>query len=464
LPARRAANHQELLALMSAASLQPRFSIEQSVAAVEAIGGLKAGHFLAHQRAWSILVQRLRPAVQDSPAVRECYEVLRPEAERRRGMHAALPDNLRRLESLATKCGIEVFAFKGLGSRTMYCDPTVRDFSDLDIFVRDRADAARLSRCIREEFGYSHNDQELPWFKYDASTGLLYGQINLVAPADGSGIGVDLHFGDYSVRHCGRLELIGSLPLLRGGMHTMPLEENLACMVNNAAGDYFVTAKDINDLLMAFALPSFDVTRFVAPLRRANLMGFFKFMAARLRSVAVLTAEQEARLNSIQLTRTFEPAPTVNAPNWRRRCLGTTVHAYGISRPRGLLPAAKIAISGYRYYRKPLKLTVIAKVPRGGPEPLGLNQWTCVRLVPLDLALRLAAAHPAQPPAPAGPERLGTARTSAFPGDPGIERITTPAGTLMRVDGETFVGTVFYRIPVGLIEQARLANRREPGC
>lgn len=448
----------DLLALISVASVQPRFSVARAVAAVEAMGGPEAGRVLANQRARGVVLSRLEPFADSSAAVRECCEILRPGGQRMRDMQAALPENLRRLEWLAATCGIEVFTFKGMGARQMYADPAIRDFGDLDLFVRSRADATRLSRRLRHEFGYSYHPHELPWLKYDAGAQLVYGQICLLAPDGGSGLHVDLHFGDYSVRHCGRLGLADALPRRPAGVHVMAPEENLACMVNNSAGDYYITAKDLNDLLMALSLPSFDIARFAAPLRRSNLTGFLGFLVTRLRRVAVLTPQQEAGLRAMPVTRTLEPVPELDGPHWRQRCLGTTMHAFGIGRSRGLRSALRIAANAYRYYRRPLRLAVAAGSPGANPEVLDLNPWTCVRLVPLDLAQSLAAEHPVEPALAAGAEALRGVRTAAYPADPGIERSDTRAGSFVHVDGETFVATVSYRLPAELVWGARLLS------
>ncbi|MGE7391099.1 nucleotidyltransferase family protein [Streptomyces sp. NPDC004126] len=448
----------DLIALMSLAVLQPRFSVERSIAAVEAVGGEEAARILGNHRTRSIVMPRLAPYAESSPAVAACMEAIRPRATRIREMHGLIEENLKRLDDIAREHGIELFAIKGLGARVTYPDPGIRDFGDLDLFVRRRADAYFLSQLLRREYGHVYNPNELPWFKYDPAAGLLYGQINLLAPEGGSELNIDLHFGDYSVRHCARIGLADVLPRHEPGLEVIAPEENLACCVNNAAGDYFVTAKDVNDLLMALALPAFDVSRFEARLRHSGLGEYFGFIVARLREVCVLTPAQEARLRSLPSARTLEPTPELDGPHWTRRCLGTTVHAYRVNRREGRVRALRIAADAYGYYRDRLKLEVVPAAPGQEPPALELNPWTCVRLVPAVIAHELAADRTSGPGQPAALFR----RTQLL-GDPGVVRHDGPAGTVVRVDGEYFVPTVDYRLPRDLVEQA-WALHTASGC
>ncbi|MFF1299318.1 MULTISPECIES: nucleotidyltransferase family protein [unclassified Streptomyces] len=297
------------------------------MAAIEALGAAESSRILDLLRARVLATRRLAPFASGNAEVRACLDELSPRVEKLRHMHAVLDANLERLDLIARKAGIELFAGKGVGARDMYDDPSVRDFNDIDIFVRSRADATQLSQALRNDHGYRYQHEELPWFKLDPVDGLLYGQIALVAPDEAPEyLNVDIHFGDYSVRHCSRLSITGTFPSEGPGLHRMAPEENLACIVNNAAGDYLVTAKDTNDLLAAVGMPGFDVARFAAQIRQAKLEPFLRSTTGTLHASSVPTAEEERALDALPGARAWEPAPKPDGSDWRRRCVGTTLH------------------------------------------------------------------------------------------------------------------------------------------
>ncbi|MCQ1575862.1 nucleotidyltransferase family protein [Streptomyces parvus] len=443
----------DLAALRSLSSIQPLFSIERSLTAIASLGSREAARFLETLRMRTLVMSRLAP-YEDRPAVRQCMAAMRPKADSLQRMHKVLDANLEMLDGIARRTGLQFFAIKGLGARVTYQDPGIRDFSDLDIFVRTRAEASVLVKALRTGFGYQYLKGELPWIKYDPSENLVYGQFPLVVP-DGADhlLNVDIHFGDYSVRHSSRLGLTAQLPAGAPGVHVLAPEENLGCVVNNAAGDYFVTAKDTNDLLMALSLPEFDVPRFAARLRQAGLVGFLGFIVDELRAGTALTATQEERLRALPRVRTLEPAPDPREPHWERRCLGTTVHAFEAGWQRGgLVPAVRVAADAYGYYRDRLSLAVAPRAGQEAAEPFGLNPWTCVRLVPVDIAEDLLAGEPV-PAYPATPGRPKALRV-----DRGIQRLCTPSGQYVLIEDETFLATVDYQLAPELIAGARAVS------
>ncbi|SEF68010.1 Uncharacterised nucleotidyltransferase [Actinacidiphila yanglinensis] len=456
--ARRAERDGHLLALRSLSALQPRHPLERSLAAIEALGAQESHRFLDSLRMRSLVARRLAAVESAHPAVRACAQALAPKVARLRHMHDVLDDNLKRLEQLAIRLGVELFGGKGISAHATYTDRSARDFNDLDLFVRTRADATALSRVLRHELGFRYQKYELPWFKLDPSDGMLYGQIALVAP-DGSPdlVNADIHFGDYSVRHCGRLDITGMYTGGAPGLRMVPAEENLACIVNNAAGDYFVTAKDTNDLLMALSLPGFDADRFAGLLRSSHLAGFFGFVARTLEASSVLTAEQRGRLAAIPTPRTAEPAPRPDAPDWNRRCAGTALHAFATRRADGIVPAVRVAADAFGYYRRHLKLELAPGGRQSPVRPFALNPWTCVRLVPVDLAVALLDEGTAGGRPATLPERRSFVGTGTD-----VERIDTPAGMYVRVEEEFFVATVLYRLDPRLVRQAAAAAAAAP--
>jgi hypothetical protein len=431
-------------------SVQPLFPIERSVAAIEALGGVESAAFLDSLRMRSLVFRRLSALESPSDAVRECLQGLSSKVTKLGEMHAVLDENLHLLRRIATAERLELFGGKGVAAHTIYTDPSVRDFNDLDIFVRTRADASRLSRALRAGFGYDYQIHELPWLKLDPADGLVYGQIALVAPrGDEHLLNIDIHFGEYSVRHCARLDLTATLPAGPPGFRLVAPEENLACIVNNAAGDYFVTAKDTNDLLMTISLESFDPERLAAQLRRSHLAGFFGSIVDMLEATSHLTAEQRSRLRTLPRPRTLEPAPPVDRPSWTLRCVGTTVHAFAARRHAGLIPAVKVAAGAFDYYRRRLKLKVVAgDRPHG--KPIAFNPWTCIRLVPMELAQTLL--HEAH--LPVHPGGGSTGAQTPVDADPAIARFDTEAGTYFKIDGEVFIATVDYTVSADVVRRA----------
>ncbi|MER7584415.1 nucleotidyltransferase family protein [Kitasatospora sp. NPDC097691] len=435
--------------LLSLCSTQPRYTVEQSVHALHSLGADEAADILGRQRCRSIVVARLTP-VRAHATVARCLDLLEPRAARIRDMHRVLDENLDRVDALARRLDLPVLAFKGLAARRGYADPSQRDFGDLDLYVRTRAEAGRLAAALRTQHGYRVNPDELPWLKYDHEARLVYGQINLLAPEGASDVlNVDVHFGDYSVRHCARLGLDRAHGLSKEpGLAVMPPEENLASGVNNAAGDHFVTMKDTNDLLAALDRGDFDWGRFRNLVEDAGLLPFLGFVVDKLRISSRLTPRQAELLDRLPLTRRLEPAPPLTRPDWRRRYWATTVHAFRATRPRGAAAAIRTATGAYDYYSKRLRLELSGP----GERREGLDRFdtsTCVRLVPAELATSLPGFDGAT--ATAAPI---TGRGTLV-ADRGIARADTRAGTLLTVDGEVYVATVNYRIPRALAAAAR---------
>ncbi|MFI7553253.1 nucleotidyltransferase family protein [Micromonospora sediminimaris] len=435
--------------MRSLASVQSLFTIERSVAAIDALGAAEASRFIDTLRMRTLVSRRLADLPSPSNAVRDCQAALAVKVASLAHMHTVLQANLDRLERVARDTRLAIVAGKGLVAHARYPDASIRDFNDLDLFVGNHTDAFRLSAVLRGEFGYTFQDNELPWLKVDPSDGMVYGQIAHVAPRGaGDMLNVDVHFGDYSVRHCGRLRIAGGLTRDTSGLHLLAPEDNLACVVNNAAGDYFVTAKDTNDLLLGITAPDFDLPRFLGLIRQARLDGFLGFMIRTLRETTVLTEEQERRFREIPPALTVEPPPRPDAPSWTLRCLGTTLHAFAVRRDAGLIAAGRTAANAFSYYRKRLQLRA---VPGGGRNARAAewNPWTCVRLVPLDMATGLLE----QP----GEAAYTDAASSFIGGDKEFERFDTAAGMYFRIGDEFFVGTVEYDLSADVIRQARAA-------
>ena len=219
--------------------------------------------------------------------------------------------------------------------------------------------------------------RELPWLKRDATSGALYGQILLTDPETGH-LGVDIHFGAYSVRHCTHLPI--AVPP-EPGVHLITGADNVAAVVNNAAGDHFASMKDVNDLIMAARRSPDAVRRGAAVAQRAELGGFLAILV-RLLAATSAVGELRSVFAPLLAGAPAEPVPPLPEPSWTRRWTAVALHAFRVGRRTSVADGVRLAASAVRYYRQRLSLAIVAD---GAPAPLALNEHTCVRLVPLEL-------------------------------------------------------------------------------
>ena len=428
-----------LVVLLSVGSVSPRYSVDESVRAVEELGAERAADLLRRHKVRVLAAERLRQR-PDSAAVRACLEQLQPDLDKLARSRDQLPVTLGVVRSAAEELGIAVVVFKGVKAREWYADVTWRDFGDLDLHVRSWSDARRLAERLRTRDGFVLDTRELPWLKRDAGSGALYGQILLTDPATGH-LGVDIHFGAYSVRHCTHLPI--GVPA-EPGVHLATDADNVAAVVNNAAGDHFASMKDVNDLITAARRSPEGFRRGAALARQAEL-GAFLAILVRLVAATSAVGELKALFAPLLDGAPAEPVPPLPGPSWTRRWTAVALHAFRVGRRTSALDGVRLAAGAARYYRRRLSLAIVADT--GPPEPLRLDEHTCVRLVPLDL---LAARDDAgdlsgAPPGAAGPPRRL---------DDGLEVVSTPYGEVVLLGREVFVPTVFYRVPRDLVRSA----------
>jgi hypothetical protein len=446
----------QMLRVLSLASVQPRWSTAVAIDAIHALGAEIASDALGRSRCRSIILPRLREHT-DLPVVAATIGAIAARAAKIREMHRVLPANMTTVSNVARSVGLPIWSIKGLAARSMYPDPSQRDFGDLDLFVADRQAASAFARVFQRDLGYRINNEELPWLKYDDKEPLLYGQINLLAPEDTELLNVDFHFGDYSVRYNARLGLQGWPSHSREwtgrepGLHELDRTLNLACVVNNAAGDHFVTGKDINDFLMAASSPDVNWDLFKQIVQRASLGGFVQHIVRKAQAVSTMTDAQQDVFDRLSIRQRRAPRPPAAAPSWRKRTIGTVLHAYDVGRPAGRRTALRMAAGAYRYYRRPLRLRAVDRL--SGSAEVPLNSWTCVRLVPLPLAEELAGQGGA-----ADPARV-TAGTRV-PSDPAVVWIASNRGTYVVIDDDLFVATVHYEVPRPLIHEESVSAAR----
>lgn len=434
--------------VLSAGSVSPRYPLADSVAAIEQLGGERAAALLRRHKVRVLAAERLAGHA-GSAAVRDCLARLQPDLDKLARSRAQLPLTLEMVRSAGVEVGVPVGVIKGVAAREWYDEVTHRDFGDLDLHVRSWSDARRLAERLRSRDGLVLDRRELPWLKRDATSGELYGQILLTDPATGH-LGVDIHFGAYSVRHCTHLPI--AVPP-EPGVHLLTGGDNVAAVINNAAGDHFASMKDVNDLITAARRSPAEFSAGVASARRAELAGF---LAILVRLVAATSAVPDLRpvLEPLLAGAPAEPVPPLPGPSWTRRWTAVGLHAFRVGRRTSVLRGLRLGAGAVGYYRKRLSLAIVPAGPPGPPAPLRLSEDSCVRLVPLELLEERDDAG----------DLSGAAGPTGAPRwiDDELAAVPTAAGDVVRVGRDIYVPTVFYQVPRELV-RAAVAVRGTPG-
>lgn len=394
---------------------------------------------LVRQKVVRLGLERLAHAgVASEPLVRT-----HPKTQRRLAHVSSVSDSLRAatelLRSAPTTGSIKLI--KGMSARGWYDRPDLRELNDVDLLVATCDDAFRLTSYLLGA-GYEYAPTELPWIKR-AIDGPLYGQINLRSRTRDLPT-MDIHFGGYSVRHCA---LLADAATGRSGVELCGRTDNLPFLLANAGGDYLVTAKDLNDVVLCIRDRTVDWDIVIERIRGVELDGFFGWMLRRIRAICRFDAEDDRLLSQLVQACGREPVVPKDGGRPWRRWLGTTVHAYRHGRRTGWSRAARTATSAARYYRASLRLALTER-PGGDLPPL--NPWTCVRLVPVEAAVRLLGTGRV-----AAPRETLVARwsqRSLAGGEGALEILETPVGDLVASMDTVFVPTVYYRLSRGLVQ------------
>jgi Uncharacterised nucleotidyltransferase len=443
-----------LAAVLSLGALAPLQGADEAARAVTKIGTRAAAALLRRHKV--VLATMARLDVGDVPEASAA--ALRTELQ---AVHeplvwklAVLPEVVGRLATIVSELGIRAAGMKGLASRQWYDDPSLRDFGDLDVWVDHERDAWALTERLRGD-GYFYDPKELPWFKRDVATGSLYGQMRLRDESGPAAIVIDVHFGAYSVRHC---DLLSVRPLEADGWSLLGVEDNFLCAVGNQAGDHFITLKDVNDLLLLLRNPAVDWLHVLSVLRTTGLYSFFNAQLKCVQQLQQLDGETAETVAKLAGPAWSEPRPPLGDEDWWTRWAATTMHA--ARSPRlNLLDRARATATGVVYYGRPLHL-------RAGHSwrqtRLRLNNWTCVRLVPLDLAMKVTDVGLPSSDSDSSPQNgcpLGRAAANrsgeAVAPFSALHRHPTHAGDVVAAAGEVFVPTVWYRLDPAVVAAAR---------
>ncbi|MEV7190818.1 nucleotidyltransferase family protein [Streptomyces sp. NPDC093510] len=433
--------------MLSFGLLQPKYGTRQMLEALADVGTRDAADLLfRHKISTMARDTALRLAKEAEPRDAELLTELAERVGERASVMADRWRSAPAVGALVTRFaqeeGVRWWTMKGFSFRPLYPEGCHRDVGDLDVLVATMDDAWKLARRLRAD-GYIYLDIELPWFKRDVRTGELYGQIRLTTP-NRDRLSIDIHAGPYSVRHC------AVMPLRRtfegGGTVAGPLafEDDMCAVVANAAGDCFVTAKMVNDLLLCLDR-EIDVAYLHDTLDHAGLLPFLATCLGRVADWCEVTGAQAGRIAGLMPDVAPEPVPPVTAADPDGRCEVTVGHARAVTArlfPEEPARVAAVTASARDAYGKDHPLRLVPDAEARPVEWDELNNWTCVRLVPGHLAVaELSGDAPRAGAVPAEGRALSAEVTVS----------KADGGDLVHAIGDTFVPTVDFALPVGLV-------------
>jgi hypothetical protein len=400
-------------------ALAPREDPGRAIDAVVHVGADRAAELLRRHKVVDLALARLTAPGVDAG---DFSGRLAAAGERAIAMRERYAEVEQRLEEGVAASDVAVYRMKGSLMRELYPEPALRHAGDLDVFVKTDAEAWELADALRAR-GAEFSLTEPPWVKL-TTAGVAYGNIPVIVNVRDLAVAIDIHYGRYSVRHAASIEC----PTTESPFRSLSLEANVAAMLANAAGDCFVTQKDLNDLVAADR-HGVDWDEAGSLIRGAGLAAFASVAARR----AVDTMEVSDRLRnferSIRSILRHVDAPPLREPSWRLRWLQTCVHSAslpGLARHR-LRRTASAAI--YYWPRFSLHLT---ERDRGQRTP---TEVTCVRYAPVPGPRRAG-----------GPDEQSLTKVGHF-GVVELWRHHEFRVPLARGGGDWFVPTVFYDVP-----------------
>jgi hypothetical protein len=303
--------------------------------------------------------------------------------------------------------------------RALYDNPRDRDAGDLDLMVDNVDDAWKLVWYFRTR-GFDWCEYEWPWLKRDARSQNLYGQFQVWQEVRGQYLRFDIHFGGYSVRHCRLSEWTISAVGYRPATPTA----NLPCLLGNAAGDFLIRLKDVNDIVLLLRRGILNQQSVKSVVFGLGFERFWNALLSRTSEFAALTSDEQAALSELYVRGVRSQHVPFGAPSRTARTIATVLDATRVGREdRGLTGGLANGLGALRYYS-----TLVSD----------MSNSTCVRLIPprmLQLDNNAAGANVA----PASFRRN-------IPGSGLLDEVIVDDHTFIEAHGERFVPTVFYRL------------------
>lgn len=337
------------------------------------------------------------------------------------------------LGDICDQHGLAITGIKGMTMEPRYDGIGPRDLGDVDVMAHTADDAWRLVGWLRQH-GWQYLAHELPWLKRTPA-GHLYGQAIL---HDEQGARVDIHFGGYSIRHNA---WVPSPAGRRAGLSVAGLDENFAYLLGNAAGDYVVRLKEINDLSVYLGAKDFDWPAARSMIVDLCLEGFWNALIDAADQTLNLRAAPRQLLRGMRIPHVRAESPAFGVPQLAERRRATVRHARRYHRRSSGRWGLRAALSASLYYRMPLRMTVLG-IP-GLPSRHLTRRLTndrCVRLLPVSAAVAEAA-----------PANVCGA---TLDGSVELRRVRVGAREYFSGAGDLFLPTVFFLVSRGVLREA----------
>jgi putative nucleotidyltransferase-like protein len=435
-------NSTQLAHLLGLGLLQARATRAESLAVVDEIGPLDAAAVVVRHkvgniaRAVAVELGAATDARNHDRLATFAAEItsLRAEAERSIAtatevlaiLRAQLPD-------------VDVLLMKGVAAREWYPSAYTRDVGDVDLWTPTVDDAFRIVSVLHE-LGYDYETAELPWLKRDLD-GTLIGQIKLLH--ENGRAAVDVHAGPYSIRYCGLIRFRKSSGLPSWG--TMSPEDNLCAVIGNVAGDCFIDAKTMNDVLLLLGRhegTSLDLDYVADTLADAGLAGFTNALLDAIASACAVNDHQAVAIACLRRGSVSEDLGLSREPDTRRRVQAVVDHAEAVARRMtgDAAAAHRIANQARVAYETPKRYRMVRLDEDRSFLP-ELNPWTCLRLAP-QRTLRDLFQHDVS---------LSFPVEHITPLASGLELLASKIGNLVRFGEDVFVPTLDYVFPALLV-------------
>ncbi len=355
---------------------------------------------------------------------------LRALRQRRADLDALLQSALRDVQAGSEETGVPVAGIKGLAMRALYPLATDRDTGDVDVMCNSVDEAWELASWLRRR-SYDWCQYEWPWLKRDRESGEIYGQFQVWQEFGEISKRIDIHFAGYSVRHSRRAPIRVS----EAGFSLLTPSDNLPCLLGNAAGDFLVRLKDVNDTQRLLELGIGTDPATLAQLSALQLRSFWSTLMSWAEDARAMWRRPRWWVDDSR-------AP-FGVPDSRRRTIATLIDAYRDGADRGgLLGGVRTAIPAWDYYRRDLRVQVQACTHTRSARLIeNMTNETCIRLIPprmLDAAV-----------AGAGPAAFGRslqAALTAIPGSQALRECRYGPHSFVSAGDEVFVPTLLYQL------------------